>query len=676
LGYSVSGAGDVNGDGVADLIVGARNDDNNGTQSGSARVFSGLHGSILYTFNGDSAGDGFGYSVSGAGDVNGDGNADLVVGARFDDNNGSDSGSARVFSGLNGSILYTFNGEFAGDHFGESVSGAGDVNGDGVADLIVGARSRDNNGSGSGAARVFSGLNGSILYTFYGDSAGDQLGWSVSGAGDVNGDGYADLIAGAPLDDNNFDDSSGSARVLSGLDGSILYTFHGEPENERFGESVSDAGDVNADGVGDFIVGNYSGSSQRPGSARVFSGVDGSILYTFFGDGSIDQFGYSVGGAGDVNGDGHADLIVGAYRDDNNGDRPGSARVFSGVDGSLLYTFIGDSDDDFFGWSVDGAGDVNGDGRADLIVGASKDDNNGDRSGSVRVFSGLDGSILYTFNGDNELHALGSSVSGAGDVNGDGVADLIASGHYVRVFSGLDGSILYTFNGGFSSGDVSEAGDVNGDGYADLVAGTPFDQGGSALVVFSGLDGSILYTLYGTGGYLGTSVSGAGDVNGDGYADLIGGAWADATNGPAAGAALVFSGLDGSLLYTFYGDSAGDRLGSSVSGLGDVDGDGKSDLLVGAPKDTNNGPDIGSARVFLSSDLMNDGDTDHVIDTADNCPLIPNFDQADTDLDSVGDACDNCISIDNPGQEPSSLNPDCGEVCETGGCGGPRCANH
>jgi hypothetical protein len=328
FGRSVSGAGDVNNDGFDDLIVGAIYDDNNGADSGSARVFSGATGAIFYTFLGDSAGDTFGQSVSGAGDVNNDGFADFIVAAPFDANNGSNSGSARVFSGATGAILYTFNGDSADDNFGTSVSGAGDVNNDGFADLIVGAFADDNNGTDSGSARVFSGATGAILYTFNGDSTGDNFGISVSGAGDVNNDGRADLIVGANLDDNNAADS-GSARVFSGSTGVILSTFNGDSANDRFGCSVSGAGDVNNDGFDDLIVGAFAddNNGSNSGSARVFSGATGAILSTFNGDSAEDQFGISVSGAGDVNNDGFDDLIVGAFEDDNNGTSSGSATL-------------------------------------------------------------------------------------------------------------------------------------------------------------------------------------------------------------------------------------------------------------------------------------------------------------------------------------------------------------
>ncbi len=226
------------------------------------------------------------------------------------------------------------------------------------------------------------------LFTIDGDSFGAQLGKWVSGAGDVNGDGFADVIVGVPDELNS---GVGSARVISGSDGGVLYEFVGDAAGDLFGFTVSGAGDVNGDGVPDLLASAPTKDNSSPpyGSARVFSGSDGSVLHTFVGDPTTDFFGRSASGAGDVNGDGFADLIVGIPPSD-------SVRVFSGADGSVLYSFSGDSAGDLFGRVVSGAGDVNKDGFDDLIVSAPQDDNNGDGSGIARVFSGFDGNVCCT----------------------------------------------------------------------------------------------------------------------------------------------------------------------------------------------------------------------------------------------------------------------------------------
>jgi hypothetical protein len=275
----------VNGDGYADVIVGAPHEDIAGlVDAGSATVYSGADWSELYRWNGAAANDYFGFSVSGAGDVDGDGRGDLVVGAYgCDDVNGASTGSVTVYSGFDGMPLFTHHGSAAGDFLGFSVSGAGDVNKDGLADVIVGAKQVPISAGGSGYARVLSGPTGTLLYQFdpdggLGVAGGDGhqlLGYSVSGAGDVNGDGYADVIIGAPYFNIVGTGSPGCARVHSGFDGGILlYQFQGDSNNNiEFGNAVSAAGDVNGDGRADVIVGAYlrdSGGLSDSGAAFVY----------------------------------------------------------------------------------------------------------------------------------------------------------------------------------------------------------------------------------------------------------------------------------------------------------------------------------------------------------------------------------------------------------------------
>lgn len=403
--------------------------------------------SLIFTHAGSSAGEEFGYAVSGAGDVNGDGVPDVVVGAPGGFNPGNAVGNAMVLSGFDGSTLYHWYGDSAADWFGVSVSGAGDVNADGFEDVIVGANQY--HFDGPGYARVFSGVDGTVLYNWTGDSPGDEFGYSVSGAGDVNGDGFADLIVGAPDDDDN-GVNSGSARLFSGFDGSVLATWHGASQSDAFGRSVSDAGDTNGDGSPDIIVGAPRFGTYRKGTAVVFSGSDGSVLHSWVGEARYDGLGRTVSSAGDVNGDGFGDVVTGMPGFHVQGVQIGGARVFSGLDGSVLYTWHGDSWLGRFGESAAGAGDVNADGFDDVIVGAGGEDRNGGESGTAKVFSGFDGSIVYSWDGIDELDCLGRSVDGAGDVNGDGFADLIVgalaswnnSGN-VRAFAGSAVSLTH-----------------------------------------------------------------------------------------------------------------------------------------------------------------------------------------------------------------------------------------
>jgi hypothetical protein len=441
----------------------------------------------LKTLYGNSADDQFGFSVRGAGDVNNDGFADVIVGARWDDIHGSNSGRVTVYNGKTFAVLYNADGDTQYDHLGTSVSTAGDVNADGWADFIAGADGDDNTGGGAGSARVWSGKTGAILYTFNGDAADDAFGTSVSGAGDVNNDGFADVIVGAPFDDDN-GISSGTARVLSGKTGAILYTFKGVGANDFFGVTVSHAGDVNSDGFDDVIVGApYADSNgSAAGMARVLSGQNGAILYTFKGTAAGDNFGSSVGCAGDVNLDGFSDVIVGAPYADPISSEAGEAKVFSGKTGAVLLTLQGDSATDLFGTSVSGAGDINHDGRDDVIVGSIWDDVNGINSGSAKVFSGANGALLMTVGGDLAQIQLGASVSGVGDVNGDGRADFMASS-YLDDTGGANAGLARVYSGMAGGGGVVTycTGKMNSAGCIPQIAssGTPKVSGTAAFTI-------------------------------------------------------------------------------------------------------------------------------------------------------------------------------------------------
>ena len=222
----------------------------NGTSPWRCRAPSGSDGAPLFVIDGSSAHGYFGYSVSDAGDIDRDGFDDVIIGAP-----GAGAGTATVISGRTQAALYTFTGTQSGSRFGASVASAGDINNDGNPDVIVGAPGSDFNPQLTGSATVFSGANGAILWQVTASAAGTGLGHGVSGAGDANRDGFDDFIIGAPYDDTAFSDA-GQARLHSGKTGNVIYTFNGETDEAQLGWSVSDAGDVDGDNHGDVIVGS------------------------------------------------------------------------------------------------------------------------------------------------------------------------------------------------------------------------------------------------------------------------------------------------------------------------------------------------------------------------------------------------------------------------------------
>lgn len=419
---SVDAAGDIDGDGFGDVIVGVAKKGSTADAAAIAVVYSGRTGETLFSFSDGS--DEFGSAVAGVGDINGDGKPDVMVGSPGWSVAGGNAevGRAYLYSGADGSLIRVFEGSRETDRLGSAVAAAGDVNKDGVIDLIVGAPGADGAGRDHGRAAVYSGADGSRLWSFIGYGVVDdaQVGYSVAGAGDVNGDGYADVIIGAPGVTTGREKAPGTVFVYSGKTGATLYAPFGDRDRDQFGFSVDGAGDVNGDGFADFIVGAPSadgeGSGRVPEGGRVvvYSGADGSLLREWRGERAQRHLGAAVAGIGDVDFDGKPDFLVGGPT----ANPEAAVQVISGADGSEIIRFeAGESSlvgSDRIGTSVAAAGDVNHDGFVDFIFGGTQDANP-DRNDRARayVFSGARAARLLPI-GLNDVNDVWGTV-GSGD---------------------------------------------------------------------------------------------------------------------------------------------------------------------------------------------------------------------------------------------------------------------
>jgi hypothetical protein len=680
FGVSLASAGDVNGDGFSDVIVGANNfDDGISSNEGRAFVFhgaaAGLSASVSSTLDGaNQAGANFGFSVASAGDVNGDGYSDVIVGADFFDGGLNNEGQAFIYQGTATGLGVSPTPSNTPDDadqlsafFGFSVACAGDINGDGYSDVAIGAPVFDNTG-GSNAGRVFfyfgssSGLGTTFTSFVTGPNQVDaEFGTSVAPAGDVNGDGYSDVIIGAfKFDGTGFADEGG-AYVFHGSPDGLSPTPNNTPSNAdqvdaQFGYSVASAGDVNGDGFSDVIIGARLFDNGAPplNEGRVFiyhgaaTGLPLTPTTTRNGDNQyFSYFGESVASAGDVNADGYSDIIIGApLYDDGASIDEGAAYVYLGSPSGLGVTYANKLVDcnqggAVFGTSVSSAGDVNKDGYSDVIIGAPKYDASGNTdAGGAFVYYGSSTGLPNTANiilasALVAQASFGISVANTGDVNGDGFGDVIVGASRFTDGGNADEGRAFVYHGSATGlplvpnrqldganqpnsefgNSVASAGDVNGDGFADVVVGAyRFDNGannneGRAFVYYGSTSGlpATPNVFMGTNlGFtaFGVSVASAGDVNGDGYSDVIVGStfFNDAPNN-LEGRVFVYYGSPTGISNTAndFCDDANQTdayLGNSVSGAGDINADGYSDVIIGAVG-FNDAPNNDEGRAFL-----------------------------------------------------------------------------
>ncbi len=386
----------------------------------------------------------FARAVAGAGDVDGDGLGDVLVGAHRESPGGSPNhaGRAYLFSGDDGSLLHTLTSpnEEGGGCFGWSISGAGDVTGDGLADVIVGAYGEDPGSSpdGSGRAYLFDGQTGALVRALASpnEQAAGYFGWSMSGLGDVDGDGHDDVVVGAPWEDLGPGyANAGRAYVFSGSSGALLGTLTSPSAQDSgyFAWCVSGIGDVDDDGSGDVIVGAHketpAGIPYQAGRVHLFSGATGELIRTFASPNEEQGgwFGFWVSETGDLDGDSRPDLVVGAYNEDPGGSptNAGRAYAFSGFSGGLVHTLASpnEAEGGFFGYAVSEAGDIDCDGCADILVGAPAESSAGspEQEGRAYVFSGESGAVITELGSPSEEYKgyFGCSVSGIAGWSGE-----------------------------------------------------------------------------------------------------------------------------------------------------------------------------------------------------------------------------------------------------------------
>jgi hypothetical protein len=391
---------------------------------------------VIHEWLGEAAGDQFGWIARVIGDVNADGCNDFVTSAPTRKNGGDNAGRVYVYSGRSGALLWKVDGA-AGDQLGSGIEAAGDVNRDSIPDVIASAPEID-------SAYLYSGRDGSTLRTLHGESRGDRFGEHVASVGDIDSDGYADVIIGAP-GNNAVGKGAGRAYVYSGKSGRVLLTLTGERSGDAFGSTVAGFSDARNHFI---VVGAPGAGTRKTGRVYVYSGLAAQPRFTIDADSTGVALGYMfVAVLGDVDGDGVPDIFASDWSDASLGPKTGKTYVYSGRTGQHLYTFSGQTAGEGFGTTHSVAGDINGDDRADLIVGSWQYSAVVPGAGRAYLYDGRTGKLLRTYTSRIPGETFGFDAVGFSEHDQHGEAELLITSGWSNVRGPHSGRIYLIATG-------------------------------------------------------------------------------------------------------------------------------------------------------------------------------------------------------------------------------------